>query len=165
VSFSPLVALHKEVEDVMKGCNVGVGVVILAMSLVLSLGCAGSRSGCRNGGCRASSPARAEVSRSVADQPKAADRVVRANEQQNCPVTGEKLGSMGSPISVSVNGRTIQVCCQGCVSAVRKNPDKYLKVVDDELGRPQVPISPRASVSDRTSLIGSEVTVEGGHHH
>lgn len=149
----------------MKGCNVGLGVVILAMSLLLSLGCAGSRSGCRSGGCQAASSASPAVSRSGADQPPVVDRVVRANEQQTCPVTGEKLGSMGPPISVSVNGRTIQVCCQGCVSAVRKNPDKYLKVVDDELGRPQVPISPRTNVSDRTSLIGSEVTGEGGHHH
>ncbi len=148
----------------MKGCNLGLGVVILTMSLMLSLGCAGSRSGCRNGGCRAGSSAYPAVSRSVADQPQVADRVVRANEQQTCPVTGEKLGSMGPPIPVSVNGRTIQVCCQGCVSAVRKNPDKYLKIVDDDVARPQVPIS-RASVSDRTSLIGSEVTGEGGHRH
>ncbi len=43
-----------------------------------------------------------------------------------CPVTGEKLGSMGPPIPVSVMGKTIYVCCEACVGAVRRNPEKYL---------------------------------------
>ena len=54
--------------------------------------------------------------------------------QRICPVTGEKLGSMGRPISVSVSGRTIQVCCQACVAAFKRNPEKYLQRVAEEIG-------------------------------
>jgi hypothetical protein len=154
-----------EVDDVMRGYNLDLGVAVLAMSLMLSLGCAGSRNGCRNGGCRAASSAYPAVNRSVVDQPKVADRVVRANEQQTCPVTGEELGSMGPPLPVSVNGRTIQVCCQGCVSAVRKTPDKYLRIVDEKLAHPQVSMTPNAIVGNRTSGNGSEVEPLGTHHH
>lgn len=49
-----------------------------------------------------------------------------ALRQQTCPVTKAPLGSMGKPIRVSVSGRSIYVCCQGCVNAVKSNPAKYL---------------------------------------
>ena len=54
--------------------------------------------------------------------------------QRICPVTGEELGSMGRPIPVKVSGRTIQVCCQACVTEVQRNPEKYLRRVIDEIG-------------------------------
>ncbi len=49
-----------------------------------------------------------------------------ALRQKTCPVTGGPLGSMGKPIRVSVGGKSIYVCCQGCVGTVEKNPEKYL---------------------------------------
>lgn len=42
-----------------------------------------------------------------------------AMQQRTCPVTGDLLGSMGKPIKVNVNGRSVFVCCQGCVDEVR----------------------------------------------
>ena len=64
----------------------------------------------------------------------------QASAQRLCPVTGEELGSMGPPIPVTISGHTIQVCCEACVAAVRRNPAKYLAKVEDELnsasGRP-----------------------------
>lgn len=42
-----------------------------------------------------------------------------ALQQKTCPVTGDLLGSMGKPIKVNVNGRSVFVCCQGCVAEVR----------------------------------------------
>ncbi len=54
---------------------------------------------------------------------------VAALRQKTCPVTQEPLGSMGKPIRVSVAGQTIFVCCEGCVSAVQRNPQKYLQGV------------------------------------
>lgn len=41
--------------------------------------------------------------------------------QQYCPVTGAKLGSMGEPVPVDVGGRTVYVCCAGCVEKLRSN--------------------------------------------
>lgn len=49
-----------------------------------------------------------------------------ALQQRSCPVTKQPLGSMGKPIRVSVAGRSVYVCCQGCVDALRKNPTQYL---------------------------------------
>jgi len=44
-----------------------------------------------------------------------------AMRQRTCPVTGDLLGSMGKPIKVSVDGRAVFVCCQGCVEEVRSS--------------------------------------------
>ena len=46
--------------------------------------------------------------------------------QRTCPVTGELLGSHGMPITVHIRDRTIYVCCEGCVSGVKSEPEKYL---------------------------------------
>ena len=54
---------------------------------------------------------------------------VAALQQKICPVTEELLGSMGKPIKINVSGQSIFVCCQGCVKALRKNPNKYLAIL------------------------------------
>ena len=46
--------------------------------------------------------------------------------QGTCPVTGKRLGSMGTPPKVDVKGRTIFLCCEGCEGAIRATPDKFL---------------------------------------
>ncbi len=58
---------------------------------------------------------------------------LQPNPQRLCPVTGEELGSMGSPIPVTISGRTIHVCCEACVASVKKNPAKYFAKVAQEL--------------------------------
>lgn len=49
-----------------------------------------------------------------------------AKQQNLCPVTGEPLDSMGGPVRVVVEGRTVFVCCEGCTPALKKSPGKYL---------------------------------------
>lgn len=46
--------------------------------------------------------------------------------QQVCPVTGARLGSMGDPIKLTINGQPVYLCCAGCVSKVQRNPEAYL---------------------------------------
>jgi len=50
--------------------------------------------------------------------------------QKTCPVTGD-------PIDPKVyrdhNGRRIYFCCSACVTTFKKDPDKYLKIVDDQI--------------------------------
>lgn len=53
--------------------------------------------------------------------------------QKFCPVTGEELISMGKPLPVRIANRTIFVCCDSCVAAVKRNPQKYFAIVDREL--------------------------------
>ena len=47
--------------------------------------------------------------------------------QKICPVTGADLNSMGGPVPVDVAGRRVFICCAGCESALRRDPDKHLK--------------------------------------
>lgn len=54
-----------------------------------------------------------------------ADREL-AIEQQVCPVSGEKLGSMGPPIKVTVAGHEVFICCSGCKQQLEDDPAKYL---------------------------------------
>ncbi len=49
-----------------------------------------------------------------------------AEKQQICPVTGQRLGSMGKPYKVRIKGREVLLCCQGCEARLIRDPDKYL---------------------------------------
>ena len=42
--------------------------------------------------------------------------------QMVCPVSDEKLGSMGMPLKVTAEGRTFYLCCKGCNQEVKDNP-------------------------------------------
>ena len=54
-----------------------------------------------------------------------ADRKL-AEAQEICPVSDEPLGSMGTPIKVTVEGRDVFVCCAGCEDELKKNFDEYV---------------------------------------
>ncbi len=60
-----------------------------------------------------------------------ADRAA-ALRQAVCLVTGEKLGSMGAPPKVVVNGKEVFLCCAGCEEELRKQPEKYLAELKSE---------------------------------
>jgi hypothetical protein len=65
-----------------------------------------------------------EIVRELSKLPEA-DRTL-AEAQKVCPVTGEPLGSMGPPIKVTVDGRSLFVCCEGCQEDAKKNFDEYI---------------------------------------
>lgn len=46
--------------------------------------------------------------------------------QKVCPVTDKPLGSMGEPPKVIVNGEEVFLCCSGCESEIKSDPEKYL---------------------------------------
>ena len=59
-----------------------------------------------------------------------------AEKQKTCPVSGEKLGAMGKPYKVTIQGRTFFLCCDGCLAELKAHPDKYLKKLNGlRLGR------------------------------
>jgi YHS domain-containing protein len=43
-----------------------------------------------------------------------------------CPVSGEKLGEMGSPVSIDYQGKKVSFCCESCIAKFQKDPAKYL---------------------------------------
>jgi YHS domain-containing protein len=53
------------------------------------------------------------------------DRALAEN-QEVCPVSGQPLGSMGTPYKVTVQGREVLLCCPGCETKIKGDPEKYL---------------------------------------
>ncbi len=163
--------LNKGVMVVMNGFRLYQVVVVLSSMATISVGCASSRDrGCRDGSCRVSSSAESvPPRRNEMLQTHAAEDTPRGKIQQTCPVTSEKLGSMGPPIPVMVAGKTIQVCCQSCVTAVKKNPGKYLKIVDNEvdneIGGADAPAPRREASYEPPADPGRDSESLAGHHH
>jgi hypothetical protein len=60
---------------------------------------------------------------------KADQRAIDA--QKTCPVSGEDLGSMGTPIKVTRGDRTIFLCCPACLKKVEAEPDRFLGTTTD----------------------------------
>ncbi len=46
---------------------------------------------------------------------------------ETCPVTGEKVDKS---VKAEILGRTVYFCCADCVDTVKKNPELYLKKVE-----------------------------------
>ncbi len=54
-----------------------------------------------------------------------ADRKL-AEAQGYCPVADFRLGEMGKPIKVDVEGQPVFICCEGCRTSLLKESDHYL---------------------------------------
>jgi YHS domain-containing protein len=59
----------------------------------------------------------------------AADRA-QAKAQGTCPVSGEPLDSMGTPIKVIHGDKTIFLCCKGCEKKFHRNAEAYIAKVE-----------------------------------
>lgn len=46
--------------------------------------------------------------------------------ENQCPVSGEELGSMGDPYKITYEGREIALCCKGCEGDFKANPARWL---------------------------------------
>jgi membrane fusion protein, copper/silver efflux system len=58
--------------------------------------------------------------------PKGTDDKALIEFQKTCPVTGNKLGSMGAPVKREVAGKTVFLCCKNCVEKFDAGKDEYL---------------------------------------
>jgi len=43
-----------------------------------------------------------------------------------CLVTGNKLGSMGTPVTLVHEGQEVKLCCRPCVAKFKADPPRYL---------------------------------------
>jgi hypothetical protein len=48
---------------------------------------------------------------------------------KTCVVSGEDLGD--KPVDFDYKGRTIKLCCKGCIKKFNAEPDKYIKILDE----------------------------------
>lgn len=61
-------------------------------------------------------------------------RIVAAESQTSCPVMG---GKIDEKIFTDYQGKRVYFCCSGCLEEFKKDPDKYLKKLDDQSVTPQ----------------------------
>lgn len=55
---------------------------------------------------------------------------------KNCVVSGRELGAEGTePKDVTLAGRLVRVCSEGCAAELEKDPAKYIGLVDRAAGR------------------------------
>jgi Cu(I)/Ag(I) efflux system membrane fusion protein len=82
-------------------------------------------SGGPSGDHRSATTARPSMIRDEEDKVQAAlDKLDPADrraveEQRRCPVLNTRLGSMGAPVSLTLQGRKVFLCCKGCVKKAR----------------------------------------------
>ena len=100
----------------MKRTTIILGAAVLAAGLVL-------------GGCGGGEQPQPQTETQAA-QPEAAAQTAEAYPIDWCIVSGQKLGSMGEPVTYAHAGRTVKLCCQGCVGIFAADPDAYLAKLD-----------------------------------
>jgi hypothetical protein len=62
----------------------------------------------------------------IRDKLSAEDRAL-VEAQEWCVVsTEERLGSMGAPIKLDINGQPVFICCKGCKKSAERDPEKTL---------------------------------------
>lgn len=49
---------------------------------------------------------------------------------EDCPVSGQPLGSMGTPIKITKDGRSLFICCEGCREEAEKKFDDLIAKID-----------------------------------
>jgi hypothetical protein len=52
-----------------------------------------------------------------------------ALEQGSCPVLNTRLGAMGVPVKITLQGQPVFLCCKGCLKKARANPRATLDKV------------------------------------
>jgi len=70
-------------------------------------------------------------------QPSSTDNPVQKTEAVNvgnkiCPVTGEKIEEK-TKVTYEYQGKIYNFCCAGCPDEFKKDPEKYIKKVNEEL--------------------------------
>ncbi len=68
---------------------------------------------------------------SAAEKAKDKDKKLKPYPLETCVVSGDKLGEMGKPYVHEYKGREIKFCCKDCLKDFNKDPDKYIKKIED----------------------------------
>lgn len=76
------------------------------------------------------------------DKPKAKPPIGEAYPLAACPISGEKLGSMGKPVVKDYAGREVRFCCGNCPPEFEKDLEKSLAKVDAAIVKDQLPLYP-----------------------
>lgn len=74
-----------------------------------------------------------------------------------CPVSGQKLGSMGDPIVAEYDGREVRFCCDGCIDKFEADQAGYWEKIDEQIVADQLRYYP-----SKTCIVSDEPLTEDG---
>ena len=74
-----------------------------------------------------------------------------------CPISGQKLGSMGDPVVKKYDGREVRFCCAGCIDKFEADLDASWKKVDQAIVKDQLRYYPM-----ETCVVSGEPLIEDG---
>jgi YHS domain-containing protein len=83
------------------------------------------------GGAACSHSPKESVPSSATNNAVAEDAKPKLYPFDTCLVDGMKLGSMGDPYVFVYQGQEIKFCCPDCKPEFLKDPDKYMKKIQD----------------------------------
>lgn len=58
------------------------------------------------------------------------DPPTNPSAQTTCPVMGGQIGPVDKALYVDAKGKRIYICCAACESAIRTDPDLYIKKIE-----------------------------------
>ena len=94
----------------------------IPLLFVVSL-CAGGVVSCTDNGKKAESKAIAPLAKE-----NKGEKTVVLKTQTMCPVM---KGQINKSLYVDAKGYRIYVCCSGCIDEIKKDPDKYIKILHE----------------------------------
>lgn len=94
------------------------------------IGGSGTKSSANGSTVRPTTPADEEATVTASLAALSPDDQKLAESQRDCPILdGSRLGSMGVPIKVILDGKPVFVCCKSCVKQAQADPKKTLTKV------------------------------------
>jgi len=116
--------------------------LVMAGALVLAAGLLAS--GCKEPSSQAPAAGQGKSENTPEGTPAAA-----AIAQKLCPVTGDPIDPK---IYVDYQGRRVYFCCEMCPPMFKKDPEKYLKKLDEQMKGAAAPAKEAASAAEKKVL-------------
>ncbi len=118
--------------------NILLGMVMFTLALFYAnsvfagCGCGGCKGNCSQGGCGPNCAVQKDMRMCPAhDMVMAKTGSAKAIDVGNkiCPVMGDKIDPK-SKITYEYNGKIYHFCCPGCIEEFKKNPEKYIRIIE-----------------------------------
>lgn len=105
--------------------------LMVILGLVAFSGCADQKAPEGESAADSSSDMGEEHSTEEKAEELSAEDLALIEEQMFCPVGG-KLGGMGTPVKVMVEGKPVFICCEHCREPLLQDSEKYLAELEEK---------------------------------
>ncbi len=123
-------------------------------------GSGGSKSGGGATTVRPTTPEHEDAKLTAALKKLAPEDRALAEQQKYCPILeNSRLGSMGVPLKLMIDGKPVFICCPACEKSARDQPEETLKKLERKKSSAPMPGSPMTSPSAGKKVTDSEAKI------